>query len=187
MTRDRILKAAHRALRRKGANALSLRKIATDVRLTPMAIYRHFRDKDDLLDALVADGFARWEASLSEAVKADGPWVRLERAFLAYAEFALAERALFELMFLVPRSRVPVAPASLSATTSPAFGALIGSVGEVAGASAVGETLLLSWATAHGLICLHFSGRFGFDVVRFRTEYASVVRRLLGLLQAASK
>jgi hypothetical protein len=101
---------------------------------------------------------------------------------LAYAEFALAERQLFELMFLLPRSRVPTAPASLSASTSPAFGAVIKSVGEVFGPAVVADTLLLIWATAHGLICLHFSGRFGFDAARFRTEYARVVERLLALL-----
>jgi hypothetical protein len=33
------------------------------------------------------------------------------------------------------------------------------------------ELLLLVWAAAHGLVALHFSGRFGFDERRFRRAY----------------
>ena len=187
MTRQRILTVAHRALRKQGPAGLSLRQVAGKVGVTPMAVYRHFRDKDHLLDALVADGFARWEGYLAEAVRADAPWARVERAFLAYAEFALAEARLFELMFMVPRSRVPLAPQSLSATSSPSFGIVIASFTEALGTRDVADTLLLGWATAHGLICLHFSGRFGFDAERFRMEYARVIRRLLALLREPTR
>jgi len=182
MTRERILKAAHAALRRKGAAELSLRQVATEVGVTPMAIYRHFRDKDHLLDALVADGFAQWEQYLAAAVQADTPWQRIERAFLAYADFAVAERRMFELMFMVPRSRIPAAPASLSTTSSPSFGAVVASIAAVLGPVDFSDTLLLGWAAAHGVICLHFSGRFGFDNERFRVEYGRVVKRYLVLL-----
>jgi AcrR family transcriptional regulator len=183
MTRQRILTVAHRALRKHGSAALSLRQVAGKVGVTPMAIYRHFKDKDDLLEALVADGFARWETYLAEAVRADAPWARVERALLAYAEFAVAEPRLFELMFMVPRPRAPIAPQSLSATSSPSFGVVIASFSEALGTRDVADSLLLGWAAAHGLICLHFSGRFGYEDERFRTEYARVVRRLLTLLQ----
>src|SRR5829696_2352994 len=52
--RERILKAAERIYRKAGVDALSIRRVAAAVDLTPMAIYRHFRDKDALIDALVA-------------------------------------------------------------------------------------------------------------------------------------
>ena len=183
MTRERILTVAYRTLRKQGVASLSLRQVAGKIGVTPMAIYRHFRNKDDLVEALVASGFARWETYLAEAVRAEDAWARIERAFLAYAEFALAEPRLFELMFMTPRSRVPRAPQSLSATPSPSFSVVINSFAEALGPKNATDTLLLSWATAHGLICLHFSGRFGFDAKLFRTEYARVVGRLLTLLQ----
>jgi AcrR family transcriptional regulator len=183
MTRDRILKVAHRVLKRKGPTALSLRQVAGEVGVTPMAIYRHFKDKDHLLDALVGDGFAKWEQHLAPAVRADSPWQRIEGAFLAYADFALKERRMFELMFMVPRSRLPTAPASLSTTSSPSFGVVVASMQQVLGTPDVGDSLLLGWSAAHGVICLHFSGRFGFDAQRFHAEYGRVVRRLLTLLQ----
>ena len=187
MTRQKILKVAHRSLKKQGPGALSLRQIAGEVGITPMAVYRHFRNKDDLLDALVADGFAKWEQYLAEAVRADNPWQRLERALLAYADFALAEHRMFELMFMVPRARVPTAPGSLSTTPSPSFGSVIASVRQLLGSEDVSDTLLLAWASAHGVICLHFSGRFGFEVALFRREYGRVVQRLLGLLRLSAK
>ena len=187
MTRQRILKVAHRALKKKGPGALSLRQIAGEVGITPMAVYRHFRDKDDLLDAMVADGFARWEEYLAVAVRVDNPWQRLERVLVAYADFALTEHRMFELMFMVPRSRIPTAPASLSSTPSPSFSSLIVSVRQALGTEDVSHTLLLAWAAAHGLICLHFSGRFGFDVQVFRKEYDRVIQRFLALLRLSAK
>jgi AcrR family transcriptional regulator len=187
MTRQRILNVAHRALKKKGPGALSLRQIAEEVGITPMAVYRHFRDKDALLDALVTDGFARWEEYLAEAVRADSPWARIERALVAYADFALAEHRMFELMFMVPRPRVPTAPGSLATTPSPSFGRVIASVKQVLGTEDVGETLLFGWASIHGLICLHFSGRFGFDVALFRREYGRVVQRYLDVLRLSHK
>jgi AcrR family transcriptional regulator len=187
LTRDRILKVAYRVLKRKGPSALSLRQVAAEVGVTPMAIYRHFDNKDHLVDALVADGFGRWEQYLAAAIRGDSPWQRIEGVLLAYADFALKEHAMFELMFMVPRRRVPMAPASLATTPSASFGVVIASMQEALGTKDVAESLLLIWSAANGVICLHFSGRFGFDAERFRAEYGRVVRRLIDLLQQSAR
>src|SRR5690242_7170567 len=70
--RARIVAAAQQLHRTAGADALSIRAIAIAVGLTPMAIYRHFRDKDELLEAMADaayailltyfDGIDRWKA-----------------------------------------------------------------------------------------------------------------------------
>lgn len=185
--RDRILAAAERMHRKMGIEALSLRAVARAVGITPMAIYRHFRDKDALVDALVESGFVRWEQHLAEAVRARMPRQRIQRAFIAYADFALGEPRMFELMFLVPRRNVPRAPASLADTPSPSFASLIAAVreGRAKGRSArddPAELILFAWSTVHGLIALHFSGRFGDDDRVFRALYATQVRRLLRLV-----
>lgn len=36
----------------EGLEAVSLRRLATDLEVTPMALYRHFRDKQDLVNAM---------------------------------------------------------------------------------------------------------------------------------------
>ena len=52
MSRERILRAAVAVLEREGA--LSMRRLAQELDVWPMAIYHYFRDKDELLDALAA-------------------------------------------------------------------------------------------------------------------------------------
>jgi AcrR family transcriptional regulator len=185
--RGRVLAAADKLLRAEGATAVTTRRIASDVGVTAMAIYRHFRDKNALLDALVAIGFARWEARLAKAVKGPTPMARIEGALRAYRDFALAEPRYFELMFLIPRPRVPVAPGSLSQTPSPSFGKVVQAVTEAMQARALppgdpGRLMLMVWATAHGLVALHFSGRFGFDVRLFKRQYDETTTLLLTLL-----
>ena len=186
-TRDRILAAAERIHQREGLDAVSMRRIAEEVGLTPMALYRHYRDKDALLDALVDEGFSRWEQYLARAATAATPLERIRAALTAYVGFALGEPKLFQLMYLVPRPNVPDAPASLRTTTSPAFGAMVDAVKEAMDAGEVragdpAELIQVAWATVHGLVTLHFGGRFGFDDARFRTIAARTIETLLLML-----
>jgi len=185
--RERILAAARRIHRTQGIAALSLRAVAADVGVTPMAIYRHFRDKDALLMALVHEGFDMLEVVFAKAVQARTPLKAIERVLLAYGEFAVAEPNAFELMFLVRRPDIPEAPASLRSSPSPSAEALIAAVREAMEAGDLpkgdpGETILTAWATVHGLIVLHFSGRFGGDDDAFRKIYRRTVKRLMTML-----
>ncbi|QKV93212.1 TetR/AcrR family transcriptional regulator [Streptomyces sp. NA02950] len=55
---ETIVATARRILEEEGAAALSMRRLAKEVGSTPMALYRHVRDKDELLQ-LVLSGMAR--------------------------------------------------------------------------------------------------------------------------------
>ena len=50
--------AAREIVEREGIGALSMRRVATELDSSPMAIYRHIRDKDELL-VLLLDALAR--------------------------------------------------------------------------------------------------------------------------------
>ena len=185
--RLRILSAARRIHRTRGVAALSIRAVAREVGLTPMAIYRHFEDKDALLMALVQEGFEKLEVEFAKAVKTKTPLKAVERLLLAYGEFAIEQPHAFELMFLIRRTGVPEAPASLRVSPSPSFEAAIAAVREGMETGALrrddpGETILTVWAAAHGLIALHFTGRFKGDDDVFRTIYRRAVKRLLVML-----
>lgn len=187
--RHRILSAARRIHRANGIASLTLRAVAGEVGLTPMAIYRHFADKDALLMALVEEGFAKLEATFADAVNARSPLKAIERLLLAYADFAIKEPHAFELMFLVRRSGIPEAPASLRTSPSPSFEVAISAVREAMETGEIkrgdpGETILFAWATAHGLIVLHLTGRFGGNDEAFRKIYRRTVKRLLTMLAA---
>jgi AcrR family transcriptional regulator len=57
-TRVAVVAAAREIVEREGIGALSMRRVATELDSSPMAIYRHVRDKDELL-VLLLDALAR--------------------------------------------------------------------------------------------------------------------------------
>jgi len=76
LTRPRVMAAAIELADRDGIDSISMRKLAQELRVEPMSLYTHVRNKDDLLDGMVdavigqipmsadgADG-ADWKTSL---------------------------------------------------------------------------------------------------------------------------
>jgi AcrR family transcriptional regulator len=53
LTRDRILRAAVELADRGGVEALSMRNVAQELDVVPMALYRHVANKDEMLDGMV--------------------------------------------------------------------------------------------------------------------------------------
>jgi AcrR family transcriptional regulator len=53
LTRDQIAGAALEVIDREGLEALSMRRLAAELGVAAMSLYRYFRDKDELLDAVV--------------------------------------------------------------------------------------------------------------------------------------
>jgi AcrR family transcriptional regulator len=53
ISRDDIVYAAVRVVAAGGYQQMSIRSLAADLGVAPMSLYRHIRDKDDLLDEVV--------------------------------------------------------------------------------------------------------------------------------------
>ena len=190
-SRDKILRAAQRIHDKEGLDGLSIRRVSARVGLTPMAIYRHFADKDALLDALVADGFAEFEAYVYRAAAQETPEARVRAMFREYTTFALDKPRLFELMFLIPRRNIPEPQDSLRTSPSPAVNQIIAALNEAMESGAIArddpaQVLLFAWGTIHGLIALHFSGRFAFDDSVFTRIADAQIDRLMRLLAGSS-
>ena len=58
--------AARALFDQNGVEGVSMRRIADKAGITAMAIYKHYPDKDALLNALMLDGFAAWEARVEK-------------------------------------------------------------------------------------------------------------------------
>src|ERR1700688_1610791 len=63
---DRALKLADA----DGLDALTIRKLAQDLGVTPMALYWHFRSKDDLLEGMAEQVWSEIEVRVDSSV----PW-----------------------------------------------------------------------------------------------------------------
>ena len=75
--REEILDAALAIADERGLDALSMRTLAERVGVTPMALYRHVRDKSALLDAMVGRLLA---ALLPADRERDEPWAERLRS-----------------------------------------------------------------------------------------------------------
>lgn len=99
--REALLEMAVLHLRDEGHEKLSLRAIARDLGVSQTAPYRHFDDKNALLAALAADGFAELAAKTAAAAKkhpADAA-AALQACGIAYVRFARANPEKYLLMF----------------------------------------------------------------------------------------
>src|SRR5438128_3863248 len=57
--RRKILDAAHDLFAREGYDRVTMRRIADAIEYSPTTIYNHFEDKDDLVQSLCEEDFAR--------------------------------------------------------------------------------------------------------------------------------
>ena len=53
LTRERVLRAAVRLADREGIEAVSMRRLGSELGIEAMSLYTHVRDKDDLLDGML--------------------------------------------------------------------------------------------------------------------------------------
>src|ERR1700744_3742655 len=107
--RDTLLAEAERTLREQGADQLSLRDLARQAGVSHAAPRRHFADRQALLGALAAAGFARLADEVAAAIEAAGPDfpARLRATCAAYVRFATEDTALMELMFTAKSGSAP--------------------------------------------------------------------------------
>jgi AcrR family transcriptional regulator len=103
-TIEEIKATATRMLREHGAD-LRFADIAREMGMTAPALYRYFSDRDDLLSALMVDGFAEMSDALRGALDAVAPddlAGRVRAAAVAYRDFARADPSRFSLLFGLP-------------------------------------------------------------------------------------
>ena len=102
-TAERILQAARALFERDGPEAVSMRRVADAVGLTPMAIYRHFPNRDALLKRISDDSFdaiARHWLARNQGGDVLSRVIALQRIYLDYA---LAHPHLFDHAFSTRR------------------------------------------------------------------------------------
>lgn len=125
-----ITEIARKQLATEGAAGLSLRAVAREMGMVSSAIYRYFPSRDDLLTALIVDGYNAVGAAVEKAVRARPPddyagqWLAICRAV---RDWALAHPHEYALVYgsPVPGYQAPrqtIAPAARAVTV---FGKVI--------------------------------------------------------------
>lgn len=99
--RDALVRATRQLVVERGAENFTLADACRLAGVTTAAPYRHFRDKQEILEEIVARGFDELAERSRLAVVAHGPG-SLEGIVAmgqAYVQFAVEETAIFRLMF----------------------------------------------------------------------------------------
>jgi AcrR family transcriptional regulator len=106
--RQRILLAAGEVFASRGLE-VTLDDIADHAGVGVGTVYRRFRDKEQLIDALFDDRMDAVVTAAEEALAVDDPWLGLEGFFVAIFELQAADRGLRELAFAGQHGRERVA------------------------------------------------------------------------------
>jgi AcrR family transcriptional regulator len=188
-TNRRIIIASRRLLDKEGPEAVTMRRVAKAVGITPMAIYRHYPDRAALLNALADEGFEELAARLARKNFSGGVEQRLTKLGEIYLEHALQSPRLFELMFLKPREGARRYPRDFKTHRSPTANLMVEVVQEgMAGGyfrdDDPWEIVFEMGALSHGLIMLYLGGRMELSRSNFRALYRRSFRRYIhGILK----
>lgn len=161
-----------------------MRALARRAKVSHNAPYRHFSDRESLLAALAAEGYAMLGAAQREAAAAGG----LRGMGEAYVRFALDHPQRFRLMFggQVSIAKHPALREVASRTFEGLSGALAARVPEARGAR---DSSIAAWALVHGLAQLLLGDRIapaardGRSEAQFISDVLATIRFAAGPAQ----
>ena len=188
-TAEKILRAAHKVFDREGADAVTMRRVAETVGITPMAIYRHFPNREALLKRVSDDGFQSVADCWQQQSGRGDVIGRLLATQMLYLDYALAHPHLFDHAFSVRRDDARRFPEDFRARRSPTLNVVADAVAEGMRMGVLREddpwdVAMALWAHTHGLIALYRAGRFSYDDEQFRAFYRASIGRLLDGIRA---
>jgi len=172
-TAMRIAEAARAILDREGHASVTVRRVASAVGISPMAVYRHYPDHQGLLSALANDGFAELAARLSALPLSEETEGAITRVLDTYLDFGYKNPRLFELMFLQPREGARQFPKDFRARKSPTANIFADVIrrGMDAGYFREDDCWEITFemgALLQGLMMLFLGGRVGMSKPQFR-------------------
>jgi len=177
-TQARIFAAARALFDQNGVDGVSMRRIADKVGITPMAIYKHYPDKDALLNALMLDGFAAWEARV-EKIREPEPLDWLRQMGEAFVDFALGQPRRYEAAFLLKANAARRYPGDFVAGRSPVISQFMTRVEEARARGLIADVPTIDitihfTALTQGLVDMYRAGRFAGEV-EFRDAYRKAI------------
>jgi AcrR family transcriptional regulator len=174
LTSEKIATAARKLLDNEGEEAVTMRRVAAAVGITPMAVYRHYPDRTGLLNALADQGFEELTGRLVAGRAPSDLEKRLTKVLDLNLDFALQNPRLFELMFLKPRKGSRQYPRDFKAGKSPTANRMADLVQEGMDTGYfrqddVWEIVLETGALLQGMVMLYLGGRIATSPTRFRS------------------
>ncbi len=188
-TRQRIAECALRILEAEGPDAVSMRRIAAEVGITPMAIYHHYANRETLLRTVVDTEFEQLLEFIRRLPRRRSFEAQMVHITDAYLDYAFGRPRIFDYIFSNPRPDARRFPEDFRSRRSPT----LNSIAEIVAhwmkkgklrKGDVWEIALGLWAHSHGYLMLYRGGRFNLSEENFRKLVRRSLRRLLHGLKA---
>jgi AcrR family transcriptional regulator len=168
--RQLIVDTARQVAEAEGWDAVTTRRLSTEIEYSQPVLYKHFSGMDQVAAAVAVDGFAELAGLLRTArTGAKTPSDGLSRMARAYLDFARDNPAVYDAMFTgrtTLRFAEPESPPELVAAFDELREAVSATVNE-ADADTLTEVF---WAALHGLVSLSRGGRLRPDHDRERVD-----------------
>ncbi len=161
-----------------------MRRVARELKLTPMALYRHFKNKEELLATVIDEGFRVFGSYQYRALEGKTAAERLLLTGEAFIDFTLQEPQFFKVIFMAPdivaNAQVPEEIASRARAT---YQFLVDRVSEgmregflrATDAEKVAKTI---WGLSHGLGSLYLAQMLETDEAGFRLIFMESFQNL---------
>jgi AcrR family transcriptional regulator len=188
-TEERIAETALKLLETGGEDGVSMRRVATAVGITPMAIYHHFADRKALLNFVVDREFTKYSESLQATPRRGTYESQILTCMDAYIDYAFAHPRIFDYVFAEPRPGARRFPEDFRARRSPTLNPVADLLQKAMEAGYlkqddVWEVAMELWAHAHGYVALYRGGRFDLPEKEFRALVRRSIRRMIHGLKA---
>jgi AcrR family transcriptional regulator len=156
--RRRLITTTARGIaEREGWDAVTTRRLSTEIEYSQPVIYKHFASLDEITDAVALEGFQELATALRRARMRADPAGAVRAVARRYARFAADAPALYDAMFS-RRTRLAFGTAEVPELAA-AFGELRAAVEPAAGDADVELLTEMAWAALHGIVVLDRGGR----------------------------
>ncbi len=179
-----LIEAGIRILNRDGYEAFSLRKVAKECDVSQTAPYRHFKDKYELIHAMIMHVMQQFNQSLEQAISKypTDPKRQLSEMGVAYIRFFVENPEYLRLMFLNKRPETMVGSDECPGYETPQghpfatfFSTLERYSEKTEGTGMDKDQLMLySWGLVHGISILIVNKE-----IPYQKDYLQVAEKLM--------
>ncbi len=156
--RDALVQAAFQEAERGGPEAINISALAKKLGVSQPAPYRHFADREALLEAVTAEAFRQFNVILRDLVDKPSKQSKLSRFAQATLAFGLQRNGIYRLMFASRTMASAAKGGELHKAAMETLALLI----ELLEAPAVGvlreRQAMKIWASLHGVVMLAEQG-----------------------------
>src|ERR1700742_3825920 len=156
--REGLVQAALAEVEAGGPEAISISALAKKLGVSQPAPYKHFADRESLLEGVAAVALRQFIETVRDAIAKPSKRTKLSRFALATLEFGLRRNGLYRLIFASRAMACMPKESELHAAAMETFGLLVEALEAPSGGTLRERSALKIWPALHGVVMLAEQG-----------------------------